>query len=417
MPYFTRCLKFPLKRVAQSNPVILLTTELPWSVTMAWMGSYLTLFLVHEHLTPNRIGLALGIGSLLQVFGLAGSGMLSRHLGRKGTIMLGDFMGWVLVLGVWALLRSPLWLAIGVIANQAGGFVGPAWNSLFSEGANSERLPAFFLMLQGLTIGGGLILPFMAPMVRHLGVVAVGHYLLWFLWPAVTLSWTLRLIGLRESKEGRESMAATRPNMRQVIAHIRIGLTGAGLTLSGLRILVQVPVVLFATFAPLALVAQRGASLPAHELAYLPDAGALSAIGLGILHGVQPRRPHRGMILVSVLLLLTGFATLTFGPRHDFVAVMIGWMLVIAGQSQFWTSHTSYWMTWLPDAVRVEIQGWTGVVTASVVALLSPLIATLYAQHPRLMLGSSAVVFALAGVLWTRLPKPPVATDSSPQRN
>ncbi len=393
-----------LKRVARSNPLILLVTELPWSVTMAWMGSYLTLFLVHEHLSPARIGLALGIGSLLQVFGLAGSGVLSRKLGRKGTIMLGDFVGWVLVLGVWAVLKSPALLAIGVVANQSGGLVGPAWNSLFSEGTSQERLPSYFLILQGLTIGGGLILPFLAPMVRHLGVVAASHYLLWFLWPTVTLAWTLRFIGLRESMAGRDSMAATRPTGNQMIAHLKRGLAGPGLALSGLRILVQVPVVLFATFAPLALVADRGANLPAHDLAFLPIAGASAAVSLGLLHAWRPRRPHRGMILLAVVLLLLGFGMLALGPRHDVFTVMIGWALVIAGQSQFWTSHTSYWMTWLPDTVRVEVQGWTGVVTASLVALLSPFIAGIYAHEPRLILGLSAVVLGMALLLWTRLP-------------
>jgi MFS family permease len=394
-----------LKRISTSNPLILLVTELPWSVTMAWMGSYLTIFLVQERLSPTHIGLALGIGSLLQVFGLAGSGVLSQHLGRKGSIMLGDFVGWVLVLGVWTLVKDPLWLAIGVVANQAGGFVGPAWNSLFSEGSPGDRLAGYFLVLQVMTIAGGLVLPFMAPLVRHVGVVVAGHAVLWVLWPMVALSWAIRLIGLKESNVGRASMAHARPRFKEVVGHIRIGLQGPGLILSGLRVLVQVPVVLFATFAPLALVARHGTNLPAHQLAFLPIAGALAAIGLGSLHTMGPHRSPRAMILLALILLLLGFVTLGTAPRHDLLVVMVGWMLVIAGQSQFWTSHTSYWMTSLPDLVRVEIQGWTGVVTASLVALLSPLIAGVYAARPGFILEASAGICLVAGLLATQLPK------------
>ncbi len=394
-----------LKRATTSNPLILLATELPWSVTMAWMGSYLTLFLVHERLSPTHIGLALGTGSLLQVFGLAGSGVLSQHLGRKGSVMLGDFLGWVLVLGVWALVKNPLWLAIGVIANQAGGFVGPAWNSLFSEGSPGGRLPGYFLILQVMTIAGGLVLPFLAPLVSHVGVVAASHDVLWVVWPLVTLSWTVRLIALKESHVGRASMARSRPRFKEVVRHIGIGLQGPGLILSGLRVLVQVPVVLFATFAPLALVAHHGANLPAHQLAFLPIAGALAAVSLASLHALSPRRSPRAMILLALVLLLLGFGTLGTAPRNHLMVIMLGWMLVIAGQSQFWTSHTSYWMTSLPDLVRVEIQGWTGVVTASLVAILSPLIAGIYAQEPRLILAGSASVAFVAGLLATQLPK------------
>lgn len=263
----------------------------------------------------------------------------------------------------------------------------------------------YFLILQVMTIGGGLVLPFMAPLVRRVGVVAAGHDVLWILWPLVTLSWTLRLIGLKESPVGRASMARSRPRLKEVLGHIRLGLQGTGRILSALRVLVQVPVVLFATFAPLALVARHGSALAAHQLAFLPIAGALAAIGLGILHAQGPHRSPRAMILLAVILLLAGFGTLASTPPHNFLMVMVGWMLVIAGQSQFWTSHTSYWMTSLPDLVRVEIQGWTGVVTASLVAILSPLIAGIYAREPRLILVASAGICLGAGLLAAQLPK------------
>ncbi len=106
-----------------TNAQVFLGSEFPWSVTMAWMSSYLTLFLVDEHLAPHQIGLAMGMGAFLQVIGLGFSGSLSRKIGRKGSILSGDFAGWVLVLGVWALSRNPLWIRVNMPASLGRRFM------------------------------------------------------------------------------------------------------------------------------------------------------------------------------------------------------------------------------------------------------------------------------------------------------
>lgn len=397
-----------------TNAVVFLYTEIPWSVTMAWMGSYLTLFLVDQHLSPHQVGLAMGVGALLQVVGLGGSGYLARKIGRKNSIMMGDFLGWVLVLGVWALMRNPWFLALALVMNQASGFVGPAWNSLFSEDEDPARLPRYFFYLQLLTVIGGLMLPIAEPWIAHRGVVYTGHRLLLGLWPLVALVWTLRLIFLRESRAGQTSMGQVL-SRGHVLEHLKTGLKGTGGILAGLRIAAQVPLVLFANLAPLALVSARGADLPASQLAYLPLAASAATVALAVLHTRYPGISNRVLIGVSLGLLLAGFALLAVSRSGDVWQVMVAWGLVIAGQSQFWTSHTTYWMTWLPDATRVDVQGWIGVITAGLVAILSPILAPMYGDNPRLIFGMTTGLLVFALVFWRILPSGRSAPEVPPR--
>ncbi len=388
---------------ALSNAQIFLVSEFPWSVTMAWMGSYLTLFLVDEHLSPHQVGLALGLGAFVQVIGLGFSGMLARRLGRKGSIMSGDFLGWVVVLGLWTLSRNPWWLFLGVVINQAMGMVGPAWNSLFSAGEDPVKLPRYFFLLQMATVLGGLVLPLMEGWISKRGVVFTGHHLLWILWPAVLMAWLTRLVFLREPKGASQSTSPI--GFRAIAAHLRQGIAGTGAVLAGLRILIQVPLVLFANLAPLALVSSAGTDLPPSRLAWLPLAAVVSALVLLMVQAKTDSRHSRMLMGLAVLWLGLGFLLLVLtGPGH-FWRVMVAWALIVAGQSQFWTSHTSYWMSWLPDSVRVDVQGWIGVVTAGLVAILSPMLAPVFAHAPRLLFSGGVILIVIALALWTLLPR------------
>ncbi|NMP24092.1 hypothetical protein [Sulfobacillus harzensis] len=372
---------------------------------MAWMGSYLTLFLVDEHLAPHEVGLALGIGAFVQVLGLGLSGALARRIGRKASIMGGDFLGWVVVLGVWALSHNPLWLALAMVLNQAMGFVGPAWNSLFSAGEDPVRLPRYFFLLQLATVLGGLVLPLMRGWIARHGVVYTGHHFLWIVWPAVATAWLTRLILLKEARP--ESNAPQHERLSALAAHLRQGLAGTGAVLAGLRIMIQVPLVLFTNLAPLALVSPRGAHLLPERLAWLPLAALVSALSLLVVQSRTDGRHSRILTGLAILWLGLGFLILALSRSGHFWWVMAAWALIIAGQSQFWTSHTSFWMSWLPDAIRVDVQGWIGVVTAGLVAILSPVMAPVFAHSPRPLFEGAALLSGFALLLWRFLPGSP----------
>ncbi|MCY0877547.1 MAG: MFS transporter [Firmicutes bacterium] len=384
----------------KSNAQIFLLTEFPWSLTVAWMSSYLTIFLVGEHLAARTIGWALGVGNVIQVVGLAYAGGLARRIGRKNSIMAGDFGGWVVVLALWALAKSPLLLALGLVLNQGSGFVGPAWNSLFSEGEDPRTLPRAFFILQVLGVLGGLVLPVIAPWVAERGVVFTGRWILRGLWPLVALSWLLRWLWLQESEAGRDALREKTPR-RVVWRHLKEGFRGLGGVLALVRVLVQVPLLLFSTLAPLALVSRRGLAMPPSFLAWLP---LPATAALGLLWLMRHQRFHMSRaqgISLSLALLLGGFGLLALaGPQEKWVG-FVAWALVAAGQSEFWSSHTSYWMTWLSDTVRVDVQGWIGVMTAGMVAGLSPVVAPVMAQQPHPIFWVFTGIFAISLVVWS----------------
>ncbi len=393
-----------MKKLPWSNAQVLLATEIPWSVTMAWMGSYLSLFLLDQGLSASNLGVMIGLGAVVQLAGLGLSGFMTRRLGRKGTIMSGDFAGWVVVLGMWAIFRNPWILGLGVVLNQASGYVGPAWNSLFSEDEHPRRLPRYFLFLQVLTVGGGLVLPLTRGFVMHAGVVSAGRTMLWWLWPMVSLVWLMRLIGLKESGAGRVSMGSrTEVPWKERMAHIREGLNGAGLYLAVLRVLTQVPFLMVAAFVPLALVSRHGVHLPPDDLALLPLGAVGAMILLSASHPLMRSWDSLHRMGLGMALLVVGDGVLALAPAGNVVTVLAGWGLMVAGQSQFSSSHTSVWMMWLPDRIRVDMQGWIGVLTAAGVAFLSPVLAGQFQHNPRIIFGSLAILFIGGMMLWNRL--------------
>ncbi|MGC8488977.1 MAG: MFS transporter, partial [Clostridia bacterium] len=209
------------------NAVAILWTEPAWSLAMAWQTSYLTVYLVRMGLAPAGVGAAVGLAAVVQVAGLLVSGYLVDHLGRKVVIMAGDFVGWVLTLGLWVLDPRPLVLALGVVLLNGFAFVTPAWNSLFAEDVEASRVSYYFLILQGLTLFGGLVVPLLAPVVAHTGVKTSGHVALAISWPLVTLAWLLRVFWLRESSVGHAQRAArkagTHPPLRERLRHGFVG--------------------------------------------------------------------------------------------------------------------------------------------------------------------------------------------------
>lgn len=390
------------------NATLFLWTEAPWSLAMAWQASYLTVYLVASGLPPAGVGLAVGLGGLVQIFGLMGSGWLVDVLGRKAVIMAGDFLGWVIVLGIWVLEPKPLFLALGIVLMNGTAFVTPAWNSLFSEDVAAEKVSFYYMVLQQLTLFGGIAIPLMAPWVQHLGVKASGHLALVIVWPLVAIAWTARALWLRESSVGRAQREARRGGRHAALGvKLRLGLIGVNRPLAALRILTQVSLSLFATLAPLVLISRHAESLPPADLAFLPLASSVAAALVLLTHNRWRDLSPRLALTVALGLLAAGMAGLALGPAHSLAAAMVVWGLVAGGQAMFWTVHTAFWMAMLPDVARVEVQGWVGAGSAILLVVLAPLLASHVDQFPRLVSGLE-VLPVIAGLavlaLWPSAP-------------
>lgn len=371
-----------------ANAPLFLWTEAPWSLAMAWQASYLTVYLVASGLSPAGVGLAVGLGGLVQIFGLMGSGWLVDHLGRKTVIMAGDWVGWVIVLGIWVLYPKPLFLALGIVLMNGTAFVTPAWNSLFSEDVAADKVSFYYMVLQQLTLFGGIVIPLMAPWVRHLGVRASGHLALMIAWPLVAMAWTARALWLRESSVGRAQREARRHGHHEAVgAKLRLGLTGVNRPLAALRMLTQVSLSLFAILAPLVLISPAAEGLPPADLAYLPVSSSVAAALVLLTHNRWRDRAPRLTLAVALGLLAAGMLGIAMGPPNTLATAMVAWGLVAGGQAMFWTVHTAFWMGMLPDVARVEVQGWVGAGSAILIAVLAPLLASHVSQWPRLVSG------------------------------
>jgi len=396
-----------------ANALVILWSEPAWSLVMAWQASYQTVFLVASGLSPVTVGLAVGASGLLQAAGLTVVDTLTNRFGRKAVIMVGDFLGWVVVLGLWVLDPRPWTLVLGLILLNGTAFITPAWNSLFCEDLSSSRVTYYYLVLQLLGLLGGLAIPLLAPWVHLLGVRGSGERVLDIGWPLVIVAWLVRLVGLRESKAGQAAQHAHRSGIRAPIRQrLRMGTEGSLLTLALLRVLVRVPIELFTTLGPLVLVAVRAEALAPDLLAYLPLAGSVAGGFVMLTHGRWGRRPAKSVLVLSLALMALGMAVLSAAPSHNLAVVLLAWALVAAGQAWFWSVHTPLWVASLPPMARVTVQGWTGAGSALLVTVLAPVLAAFVEEAPRLIALLWVLPMALGLVLL--LVSPTFGLDPTP---
>jgi MFS family permease len=399
------------------NAVVLLWTEPAWSLAAAWQTSYLTVYLVARGLRPTAVGVAVGIGALVQVAGLLAAGWMADHLGRKTVIMAGDFIGWIVAYGLWALARSPAALALGLVLINGFAFVTPAWNSLFAEDVEPSRVSFYYLILQQLTLAGGLLIPLLSPVVHRLGVVGSGHWAILVSWPLIGLAWLLRLLWLRESSVGHAQRAARREGrhapLRQRLA---AGWRGGNRVLAALRVLLAVTLTLWATFAPLVLVSRRAEALAPQFLAFLPLASTVAGVGVLVTARRWRTTTAANGLGGALILMAAGMAGVALAPRGWVLLVLVAWAFVAAGQAMFWTVHTTLWMAALPDAARVDVQGWVGALSAVLVAVAAPTLARWLPMAPRsavlVWVGAVTVALALVAVQGHRLEHLPPGRES-----
>ncbi|PSR20202.1 MAG: hypothetical protein C7B45_15955 [Sulfobacillus acidophilus] len=384
-----------------SNATIFLVTEPSWSLTAAWMSSYLTVYLVALHAPVTAIGLAIGIAGLLQAALLPAVGWVSRTIGRKSVIQIGDVLGWVVAIGLWIADVSVVWVLIALVLNQLSNVVTPAWNGLFSEDITVQQRSHGYLVLQILTILGGLVVPMAAIWEREMGVARSGRLVLIIALPMLAASIAVRQWLLHESSgEKAERSARQSGTWQKTWPRIRPALRGQGIPLAMLRVLAQFSFSLFITFAPLTFVNRLGLNMHADQLAFLPLAASIFGLGLWIGHRRFATLSPYTSLGLSIAALLLGFALLGSGAAGGFVTVLLAWGLVMSGQSVFWSSQTTYWLSWVPDFARVDIQGYVGAVGALLVSIGDPLLAAWVVRHPFLFYWGNFGLIVVLGLLW-----------------
>lgn len=387
-----------------SNAKVFLVSEPPWSVTAAWMSSYLTLYLLARHASVEGIGLAIGISGFIVAMLLPMVGWLSGMVGRKAVIQTGDFLGWIVALLIWVVDPTPLLVLVALVLNQLSHVVTPAWNSLFSEDISEDALASSYLVLQVLTVLGGMVVPVVAIWEQRVGMAHAGRLVLAVALPLLALAIAMRQRYLRESSvERAEREARRKGTFAPPLARLRPALQGPGGILAALRVLGQVSFSLFATFGPVMLVDRNGLALPIGRLAFLPLAASILGIGMWFGRRWLVALSSSWSFLVSIAALTLGFALFAIKAPGGFVTIWLAWGLVMAGQNLFWSSHTTFWMRWVPDAARVDIQGYVGSLGSLMITVVGPLSARWIAAHPILYDWGNVGVGAVMAGLWVLL--------------
>ncbi len=383
------------------NAKVFLVTEPSWSITAAWMSSYLTVYLVARHASVTGIGLAIGISGLLQAAIFPAVGWFSSRIGRKAVIQIGDVLGWIVAIILWIVHVPPIWILIALVLNQVSQVVTPPWNGLFSEDIDAEKRSHLYLLLQVVTILGGSVVPLFAIWEHRLGIAESGRMAFAIALPFLALSIGMRQWLLRESSLERAERTARKTgawlSTRQ---RLLPALRGQGRALAGLRVLAQLSFSLFATFAPLTFVEHGGLGIHTNQLAFLPLSASIFGLALWLQHrriGQLP--PHRSLGL-AIAALIVGFGLLGLRAPGGFFTLLGAWGCVMTGQSMFWSSHTTYWMTWVPDSARVDVQGYVGALAALLITIAAPLLASWSLAHADLFYWGNFSLAIVLGLLW-----------------
>jgi MFS family permease len=125
-----------------------------------------------QGVTDLQIGLLLSVSMAVQVFFSFAGGIITDKLGRKATLLLGDFFGWSVTCLVWAVSHN-FWLFFAAaIMNSFENINQTAWQCLLVEDAEEKDLvniytwvhiaglaSVFFAPLSGMFISRFTLIP------------------------------------------------------------------------------------------------------------------------------------------------------------------------------------------------------------------------------------------------------------------
>jgi hypothetical protein len=221
---------------------------------------------------------------------------------------------------------------------------------------------------------------------------------------------TMRQLLLRESSvEKAERRARQEGTWQPTSRRLRLALRGQGARLAALRVLAQLSFSMFATFAPITFVARTGLGLNPDRLAFLPLAASVFGVGMWLKHRRLAAMPLHRSLALSIISLAVGFGLLGLKAPGGFLTVLAAWGLVMMGQSMFWSSHTTYWMTWLPDSARVDVQGYVGALGALTITIAGPALASWILRSPDAFYWANFALSLVLAALWLSLS--PTAKD------
>ena len=372
------------------NARILALTSFFWTLPTAFSVVYLRIFMREQGLSEIEIGTISSIQVAFQVAGSFCGGWMADRLGWKRALVLLDLVLWPTAMIAYAAATSYAGFLLGACLEGLQWIVVPAWISLLLSGTPPARRP-FLFALGGLNfMGGGLLVPLGAPLVRAWGVsnttrvmflfgaalMVTGIFIRWRTVKDKTPRHAARRVqegGLRGFLRGHRAAFRTireRPILRLMFFY---------------QLLMRMAIVVGFTYGYLYLTDPRGLALDKARISALPLINsAMVVVALVFINPlIRIARIHRFFYL-GLGLRMAYLLAIILAPAGAMPIVMCAMAAEGLGFGVLWSTANTYWANQMADAERPRITALANVLFM-VLTMPAPSIAgALYVVNPRL---------------------------------
>ena len=380
---------------------ILVLTSFLWTLPFAFEVVYLRIFMREQGLTELQIG---AISSTQVLFQLAGSfcgGFIADRVGWKNALIWIDLILWPSAMLSYANADSYGGFMLGACIEGAQWMVIPAWTSLLVAGTPPSKRPFLFAFSGLHFMGGGLIVPLLAPMIKAWGVsgasrvvfsvgaslMAVGVLVRWRMVKDMTVRHRLagRASGFGRFIHGHLTAFRTivhRPGLRLMFMY---------------QVVIRTALIVGITYSYLFLTDPRGLALGHAQVAVLPMINSAMVVVtlLFVNRFITLASIHRFFYL-GLAFRMSYLVALILAPPGA-IGLMMGVMVVEGlGFGILWATTSAYWANQMTDAERPHITALANVLIM-MLSMPAPVLAgALYGSNPRFPFLMMLVLFVVA---------------------
>ena len=395
-------------RELSSNARTLILTSFFWTLPFAFSAVYLRIFMKEQGLSAIEIGTISSIQVMFQVIGSFCGGYVADRLGWKRSLIAIDFLLWPAVLLTYATSTSYSGFLIGACLEGLQWTVSPAWISLLVTGTAPSRRP-FLFALSGLHfMGGGLLVPFAAPLIRTWGVSSTSRVMLA---AGAVLTMTGILIRLRTVRD------TTPPAARRVPAGVladfmhghrqalRAIIARPGLRLMFLYwLVIRIAMIVWFTYGYLYLTDPRGLGFDKARISILPliNSAMVVASLLFVNARIGADNIHR-FFYAGLALRMVYQLTIIVAPAGAMYLVMGAMVAEGLGFGILWSTTNAYWANQMKDSERPRITALANVLFLLITMPVPAIAGAFYVLNPRLPFVGMLALFATAFAMQVRM--------------
>jgi len=391
-------------RELAANSRILILTSFLWTIPFAFNGVYLRIFMKEQGLSEIEIGTIASTQVLFQVIGSFLGGWYADRLGWKRALIFGDLVLWPAVLLTYATSTGYSSFMAGACLEGLQWMVSPAWISLLVTGVPPSRRP-FLFALSGLHfMGGGLLVPFAAPLIRAWGVSYTSRVMLYAGTVLVVTGIIIRMRTVRDivprigGKGAAAGLADFLHGHRQAFQAI---FGRPGLRLMFLYwLVIRIAMVMWFTYGYLYLTDPHGLALDKARISVLPliNSAMVVATLLFVNARIGTGNIHR-FFYAGLVLRMIYQATLILAPAGSLGLVMGAMVAEGLGFGILWATTNAYWANQMTDAERPRITALANVLFLLITVPIPAIAGAFYVMNPRYPFIGMLTLFASAFIL------------------